>query len=354
VASAFVSYAHEDQEFVLALVERLQAQGLEIRYDGIVLEIGDSLIQVISDEISEGDFVIAVVSPASVNSEWCRKELAIAATEGIDQRRVKVLPVRFQGAAMPSMLRDTYWADADVDDLETLARRLAKAMQAHVEGRGADAAREAEDADEAEGEPAHAERAGDVGVAAIEEVADRVWSVFEAWAGIWRGGNVADLEDPQRRLRRALDNLSEQVRRGLPLVTQLAEAEWDEYFAGREREDAERDLREELRSVRTQVAQGLPVTHRWIIVAEEGDQMPVRRDAVSYLWPIRRGEEERLIQVYISRTALISDDEHLPREVAQAKATDGRSVVVTLLALDEPTEEVMVTTAGVSLGLPDQ
>jgi TIR domain len=45
VASAFVSYAHEDQEFVLALVERLQAQGLEIRYDRVVLQIGDSLIQ---------------------------------------------------------------------------------------------------------------------------------------------------------------------------------------------------------------------------------------------------------------------------------------------------------------------
>jgi hypothetical protein len=81
--------------------------------------------------------------------------------------------------------------------------------------------------------------------------------------------------------------------------------------------------------------------------------MPVRRDAVSYLWPIRRGDEDRQIQVFISRTALISDDEHLPREVVQAKATDGRSVVVTLLALDDPPEEVSVTTAGVSLTLPD-
>jgi hypothetical protein len=48
VASAFVSCAHEDREFVLALVERLHKQDLEIRYDGVVLEIGDSLIQVIS------------------------------------------------------------------------------------------------------------------------------------------------------------------------------------------------------------------------------------------------------------------------------------------------------------------
>jgi hypothetical protein len=42
VASAFISYAHEDQEFMLALVEPLQAQGLDIRYDRVVLNIGDS------------------------------------------------------------------------------------------------------------------------------------------------------------------------------------------------------------------------------------------------------------------------------------------------------------------------
>jgi hypothetical protein len=105
--------------------------------------------------------------------------------------------------------------------------------------------------------------------------------------------------------------------------------------------------------VRTQVAQGLPVTRRWTIVADSGEKVPVRRDAVSYLWPIRRGDEDRLIQVYISRTALMSEELHLPREVAQAKETDGRSAVVTLLALDDPPEEVMVTTAGISLSLPD-
>ena len=51
MASAFVSYAHEDQVFVLSLVEHLQRQGLDIRYDQVVLEIGDSLVRRISDEI---------------------------------------------------------------------------------------------------------------------------------------------------------------------------------------------------------------------------------------------------------------------------------------------------------------
>jgi hypothetical protein len=108
---------------------------------------------------------------------------------------------------MPPMLEDTVWADADRNNVETVARQLAAAMRAHLEGRDADAAREAEEAEEAEGEPAHAEMAGDVGVAQIEEVAQRAWDVFQAWTGVWNGGNIRDLGDPQRRLRWALDAL---------------------------------------------------------------------------------------------------------------------------------------------------
>jgi hypothetical protein len=50
---------------------------------------------------------------------------------------------------------------------------------------------------------------------------------------------------------------------------------------------------------------------------------------------------------------MASENAYLPREVAQAKETNGRSVVSTLLALDDPAEQVSVTTAGISLTLPD-
>lgn len=351
--SVFISYAHEDSEFVLVLVEHLQAQGLDVSYDRVALHIGDSLIRAISQEIQEGDFLIAVVSPDSVESEWCQKELALAMTQGINARRVKVLPVRFRGAEMPPMLDDTFWGDGDEDDPETLARRLAAAIQAHIEGRGADALREAQEAQPAGGRPAHEQMVDDIGVAQIEEVAQRVWDVFEAWAGVWEGGNVRDLEDPQRRLRWALDALPEHVRLGLTLVSELAEADWDGYFAARSRDIAEQELRDELRSVRTQVAQGLPVLRRWKILDDLGPGPPQPRDAVSYLYRIGRDEETRLIEVYISNTVIASSNEHLPREVARAKETCGRSVVATLLGRDDPPETPSVTTAGVSDTLPD-
>jgi hypothetical protein len=353
VPSAFVSYAHEDQELVLALVEHLGAQGLDVRYDRVVLRIGDSLIERIADAIPEGDFLIAVVSPDSVESEWCKRELALAMTDGINERRVKVLPVRFRGSEMPPMLRDRYWADADADDVETLARRLAVAIQDHLEGRGAEAAGDAQEVEGTGGQPAHDEVVGDVDVALIDRVAQRVLDLLTAWADIWRGGNVADVEEVQRRLRWELSQVPGRHRAALPLVEDVAVASWEEYFAGTELADAERDLMDEVRSVRRKVAQGLPVRPRWRIVADLGPMSAGRRDAVSYLWEIRRGDETRRIQVYISGTAIESANEHLPPEVALAKETNGRSVVTSLLGLDEPPEEPIVTTAGISHTLPD-
>jgi TIR domain len=352
--SAFVSYSHKDDQFVLALVERLQAQGLEIRYDRVALHVGDSLTRALTHEITNGDFLIAVVSPDSVESEWCQTEVALAMNQGIGQRLPKVLPVRFGSVEMPPMLQDTVWVDADRENQETVARRLAAAMRAHLEGREGDAARDAEQAEPATGAPAHEEVVGDVVVAKIDEVAERAWDVFAAAEGVWRGGNVADISDPQRRLRWALDALPDQVRAALSLVERLSESQWEEFFGYTDLlAERERDVRDELRSVRTQVAQGLPVTRRWTIEADLGKVSAGRRDAVSYLWQIKRGEETRLVQVFISSTAIASENEFLPHEVAQAKETNGRSVVVTLLTLDDPPEQPSVTTAGISDTLPD-
>jgi hypothetical protein len=138
-------------------------------------------------------------------------------------------------------------------------------------------------------------------------------------------------------------------------VQQVAEGGWDEFFGVQlgTRRELERDVRDELRSVRTQVAQGLPVTRRWTITADLGKVPAGRRDAVCYMWQIGRGKETQMVEVYISGTAMASENEYLPVEVAHAKETNGRSVVTTLVGLDEPPRQISVTTAGISHTLPD-
>ena len=354
MASAFVSYAHEDRELMLELVEHLEAQGLDIRYDQVVLQIGDSLIQRIAGEITDGDFLIAIISPDSVESGWCQRELSMAATQGIDEKRVKVLPVRFRDAQIPPILGDLFYGDADRFSVETIAEKLAAAMRAHREGRGDDALQEAEAVEPAGGEPPHAEVAGNATVAHIEEVAQRALDVIQAAEGVANGSaNINDLNDPRRRLRWALDQLPARLRRALPLVELMANSGDDEFFAAGALAEVERDLRAELLAVRTRTAQGLPIVGRWLVVSTAGNVSSHGRDATAYLWSLQRGEERRRVTVFISGTAMASANEHLPEEAAAAKNSHGRSVLSQVVGLDDPPTQVSVTTAGIRFGLPD-
>jgi hypothetical protein len=130
--SAFISYAHEDEAFVTELVAELARHGLKILIDRIVLNVGDSLIATISEAIAEGDFLIGIISPSSVGSPWCQKELRLAATQGIKGNRVKVLPVKVGEPEMPNFLEDVFWADGNRFDVATVAAALVRAMNTHL------------------------------------------------------------------------------------------------------------------------------------------------------------------------------------------------------------------------------
>ncbi len=129
---AFVSYSHQDEVFVLALVQKLKEHGIGVWIDRVDLLIGDSLIVRIGDAIQEGDFVIAVISEYSAKSLWCEKELSLAVTHGIQSKQVKVLPVQLDGIVLPSFLADVLCVEADRSDCTGVAAELATAITRHL------------------------------------------------------------------------------------------------------------------------------------------------------------------------------------------------------------------------------
>lgn len=104
MATVFVSYSHADKKLADAVARGLEERGLGVWIDSKGLRIGDSIITRIATAIAEGDFLLALVSAASRNSNWCRKEIALAMTEGINNRRVTVLPLRVGDVEMPPEL----------------------------------------------------------------------------------------------------------------------------------------------------------------------------------------------------------------------------------------------------------
>lgn len=347
----FISYSHHDQEFVLALVAALKTQGVRVWIDQLELDIGDSLIGRLTEAIVEEDFVVAVVSEHSVDSGWCQKEVALAVTEGINNKQVKVLPVRLGDVEMPAALRDLVWGKADPGvSPADLAAGLARSINRQVSRRnGGGTAVEETTPSEAFASTEGLAYDAAATAAAIDEVYGLLVEVVAQWDRCRSaGGATADLLSVQRPMRYKFDLLPAEVRQALPLVALIAQSEWQDFFRLRDYREMEMEVDEEIRAARSAVAQDLPLVPRWTIVGTDGIVSSGDRDATAYLWWIERGGNSRPVTVFISGSAVASDNAGLPGEVRAAKETEGRSVVVNLLAIDDPPRQLMVSTSGVS------
>jgi len=111
MSSIFISYAHENKEFAKNLAKELRAFGHTVWIDETELLIGDSLTEKLCDIIDNVDFVGAIISSASINSPWVKKELELASNREIDEGRVIVLPILLDDIKLPGFLKGKVYAD---------------------------------------------------------------------------------------------------------------------------------------------------------------------------------------------------------------------------------------------------
>lgn len=135
--SIFISYSHADKPVASAIASRLSELGAKVWIDEGELLVGDSIIERIATAIADVHFFVAIVSPNSVNSQWCQKELSLAITGSLSREGVKVLPLRLGDVEMPASLADTLHLPVDPDDPGAMADRLLRDAQTHLSQRPA-------------------------------------------------------------------------------------------------------------------------------------------------------------------------------------------------------------------------
>jgi hypothetical protein len=129
--SIFISYSHADKDLARRLADALRQHGVKVWIDAGELKIGDSLIERIATAIAEIDFFLALVSESSRESNWCRKELALAVTGELGREGVKVLPVRVAGTKMPDSLADVFYLELDDSNSDDVAQKVVDAIPKH-------------------------------------------------------------------------------------------------------------------------------------------------------------------------------------------------------------------------------
>jgi hypothetical protein len=114
VARVLVSHSSKDKSFVRKLVEALEKHLLNVRIDEHEIKVGDSIVGKISETLKDVDYLVIVLSQASISCRWVEQELNVVLTNQISGKGV-VLPVLLENCELPMLLRDRLYADFRVD-----------------------------------------------------------------------------------------------------------------------------------------------------------------------------------------------------------------------------------------------
>ena len=108
----FVSYGHEDADWVRVLAANLHRTGFDVFLDEWELVGGDRVTGRLEEGIRNSASGVLVVSPHSLSRPWVREEyeaLLWHAVQRPEQRRL--IPVLYVDAELPEFLANRLWVD---------------------------------------------------------------------------------------------------------------------------------------------------------------------------------------------------------------------------------------------------
>ena len=135
VWDVFVSYGHEDAEWVRVLAANLHRAGFDVFLDEWELIGGDRVSGRLEDAIRTSTNGVLVVSPHSLSRPWVREEYEALLRQAVEQpARRRLIPVLYADADLPPFLANREWIDfrneaSTGPAYDTSLAKLARALQ---------------------------------------------------------------------------------------------------------------------------------------------------------------------------------------------------------------------------------
>lgn len=98
---------------------------MNVWYDEWEIKPGQSIIETIGNAIKRANYLAIVLSPASVRSKWCKKELNQALHRELDTGRDIIIPLIYKKAKAPQFLKDKLHIDFSDNYFPSLIRLVA-------------------------------------------------------------------------------------------------------------------------------------------------------------------------------------------------------------------------------------
>lgn len=115
----FISYSRKDIDFARKLAGDLEKAGYDVWWDITDLHGGDDWVRTLPAAIADSKYMIVVLTPNSVESEWVRKEY----TQALNLRK-KIIPIMLVPATVPFALNTINYVNFALGEYENNFKSL--------------------------------------------------------------------------------------------------------------------------------------------------------------------------------------------------------------------------------------
>jgi TIR domain len=126
MARLFISYSRRDADIAYNLVSQLRMYGYDVWVDDERIKLGEDWTRSIQKAIEEADYILVLLSPNALQSEWIHSEI-----RGALDLKKSIIPVLIEGneeTSIPLSLREIKYFDARKLDERTI-EQLAATVQ---------------------------------------------------------------------------------------------------------------------------------------------------------------------------------------------------------------------------------
>ncbi len=128
----FLSYSSRDANLARRLAKDLRAAGVDVWLDQWKLNVGEPIVQSIEQGLDEAEFVIVLLTHASVGSTWVQREWNRKVLDEAKGRRISVIPVRGERCDIPDFLAQRSHADVSGGSYRMGLWRLLEILRHHA------------------------------------------------------------------------------------------------------------------------------------------------------------------------------------------------------------------------------
>src|SRR5688500_12625133 len=107
----FLGYSIADERFAHQIQDALVRANVRVAVEPFGLSPRDSISESISKTVAASDFLILLISPESLKTEWMTHEVEALASGEWQQRAITVIPVKVRPGIVPKYLAQWHVID---------------------------------------------------------------------------------------------------------------------------------------------------------------------------------------------------------------------------------------------------